>query len=219
MEDFDAIGEEVTKHGEELHEMIREEISRSSGESETVLATTKKVLFVVSLISLITGLLLGIFMSRSIARRVVRVMDHADRIAGGDLTGDIRVDSSDEIGRMLAAMKTMVEKLRGVVADVKTAADNVASGSQQLSAGAEQLSQGTTEQAASAEEASSSVEEMNATIRQNADNAQQTEKIALKSAGDGTESGRAVTEAVAAMKNIAEKITIIEEIARQTFWP
>jgi methyl-accepting chemotaxis protein len=78
------------------------------------------------------------------------------------------------------------------------------------------MSQGTTEQAASAEEASSSVEEMNATIKQNADNAQQTEKIALKSAADATESGKAVSQTVGAMKDIAGKISIIEEIARQT---
>jgi methyl-accepting chemotaxis protein len=78
------------------------------------------------------------------------------------------------------------------------------------------MSQGTTEQAASAEEASSSVEEMNATIRQNSDNAQMTEKIALKSALDAAESGKAVSEAVDAMKKIADKISIIEEIARQT---
>ncbi len=78
------------------------------------------------------------------------------------------------------------------------------------------MSQGATEQAASAEEASSAVEEMNATIKQNADNAQQTEKIALKSSADAIESGKAVTEAMAAMKDIASRISIIEEIARQT---
>jgi methyl-accepting chemotaxis protein len=78
------------------------------------------------------------------------------------------------------------------------------------------MSQGTTEQAASTEEASSSIEEMNATIRQNADNAMQTEKIAQKSANDAQESGAAVADAVTAMKQIAEKIGIIEEIARQT---
>src|SRR5512137_1737181 len=78
------------------------------------------------------------------------------------------------------------------------------------------MSQGTTEQAASTEEASSSIEEMNATIKQNADNSMQTEKIALKSASDAQESGRAVTDSVSAMKQIAQKIGIIEEIARQT---
>ena len=78
------------------------------------------------------------------------------------------------------------------------------------------MSQGSTEQAASAEEVSSSVEEMNATIRQNAENALQTEKIALSSATDAIESGKAVSEAVIAMKDIASRISIIEEISRQT---
>jgi methyl-accepting chemotaxis protein len=99
---------------------------------------------------------------------------------------------------------------------VKNAARNVASGSRQLSSGSEQMSQGTTEQAASAEEASSAIEEMHATIRQNADNSVATEKIARKSAGDALESGKAVSEAVKAMKDIAGKISVIEEIARQT---
>jgi len=138
----------------------------------------------------------------------------AQTIAAGDLTGSVTVLSEkDTLGKALAAM---LEKLRSVVIDVKDAADNVAAGSQQMSAGSEQMSQGATEQAASAEEASSSVEEMSATIRQNADNAQQTEKIALKSAADALESGKAVNEAVAAMKEIAGRISIIEEIARQT---
>jgi PAS domain S-box-containing protein len=138
----------------------------------------------------------------------------AEAIAGGDLKGSVNVLSDkDMLGKSLSAM---LEQLRTVVGDVKNAADNVASGSQQLSAGAEQMSQGSTEQAASSEEASSAVEEMNATIKQNADNAQQTEKIALKSSADAIESGKAVSEAVAAMKDIAGKISIIEEIARQT---
>jgi methyl-accepting chemotaxis protein len=153
---------------------------------------------------------------RSITRPLAEAVEVSNRLAAGDLTMNIDVKGKDETGQLLAAMQRMVVKLRGVVADVKNAAGNVASGSRQLSGGAEQMSQGTTEQAASAEEASSSVEEMNATIRQNADNAQQTEKIALKSSSDASESGKAVTEAVTAMKNIAEKTAIIEEIARQT---
>ncbi len=138
----------------------------------------------------------------------------SEAIAAGDLTGSVNVLSEkDSLGRSLAAM---LDKLRAVVADVKGASDNVAAGSQQLSASSEQMSQGATEQAASAEEASSSIEEMNATIRQNADNSQQTEKIAQKSAADAMESGKAVAEAMSAMKDIAARISIIEEIARQT---
>ena len=170
--------------------------------------------------SILGGLLLSIMAAfwiiKSITRPLSEGVSAMNSLANGDLRVTIEVESKDETGQLLAAMKSMMEKLRGVVADVKIASDNVASGSQQLSAGAEQMSQGTTEQAASAEEASSSIEEMNATIRQNADNAQQTEKIARQSASDAGESGKAVSETVGAMKEIAARISIIEEIARQT---
>ncbi len=140
----------------------------------------------------------------------------AEEIASGNLEVTIDHEGKDEIGQLAGALNSMVAKLKEVVTEVMAAIDNVASGSQQLSSGAEQLSQGATEQAANAEEASSSVEEIDATIRQNADNALQTEKIAQTSANDAIESGKAVSDAVIAMKTIAEKIGIIEEIARQT---
>jgi methyl-accepting chemotaxis protein len=110
----------------------------------------------------------------------------------------------------------MVARLRGVVGDALAAGDNVSSGSQELSASSEQLSQGATEQASAAEEASASMEEMAANIKQNADNAAQTEKIARQSSRDAEASGQAVTRAVGAMRTIAEKISIVQEIARQT---
>jgi methyl-accepting chemotaxis protein len=153
---------------------------------------------------------------RLISRPMKQAVSFVTSIAEGDLTQHIHVDRQDEFGQLSAAMKEMADRLKKVVLDVKGAADNVASGSGQISSGSQQMSQGTTEQAASAEEASSSVEEMNATIRQNADNASQTEKIALKSATDALESGKAVSDTVGAMKEIASKISIIEEIARQT---
>ena len=110
----------------------------------------------------------------------------------------------------------MLDKLKSVVNDALSATQNVASGSHQLSASAEQLSQGATEQASATEEASSSMEEMAANIKQNSDNASQTEKMARQSAQDAEVSGAAVTSAVKAMETIAEKITIVQEIARQT---
>ncbi len=177
---------------------------------------TNTMLFSLALTALILCVAITIIISRGITRPLEEAVSVSNQLAGGNLMMDVEVKSSDETGQLLAAMRNMVERLRAVVADVKGASGNVASGSQQLSAGSEQMSQGTTEQAASAEEASSSVEEMNATIKQNADNASQTEKIALKSAIDATESGKAVYETVGAMKEIAAKISIIEEIARQT---
>jgi methyl-accepting chemotaxis protein len=138
----------------------------------------------------------------------------ADQIANGDLTVTPKpLSDKDTLGMSLEAM---VERLRGVVADALAASDNVSSGSQQLSSGSEQLSQGATEQASSAEEASASMEEMAANIKQNADNAAQTEKIARQSAKDAEASGDAVNKAVGAMRTIAEKISIVQEIARQT---
>jgi methyl-accepting chemotaxis protein len=138
----------------------------------------------------------------------------ANAIAAGDLTIEVtRLSDKDMLG---SALEKMVGKLRSVVTDASTAADNVSSGSQQLSASSEQLSQGATEQASSAEEASASMEQMAANIKQNADNATQTEKIARQSSLDAQRSGEAVSNAVQAMQTIAEKITIVQEIARQT---
>jgi methyl-accepting chemotaxis protein len=138
----------------------------------------------------------------------------ADKIADGDLTVQIKpLSDKDTLG---LALLRMVEKLREVIGDATEAARNVAAGSQEMSATAEQLSQGATEQASSTEEASASMEEMAATIKQSADNSAQTEKIARQSAADAIASGDAVTNAVAAMQTIADKIMVVQEIARQT---
>ena len=138
----------------------------------------------------------------------------ADTIAGGDLTVEhTALSDQDKLGHALIAM---VERLRGVVGDATLAAQNVAAGSQELSSSSEQVSQGATEQAAAAEEASASMEQMAANIKQNADNAAQTEKIARQSAKDAEASGDAVGRAVSAMRTIAAKISIVQEIARQT---
>lgn len=156
-------------------------------------------------------------LSKSFNKMVLNIKDQAfaaDKLSEGDLTIKVNVKSEqDVLGRSLAKM---VEKISEVVENVVAASDNVAAGSQQMSSSSEQMSQGATEQAAAAEEASSSMEEMTANIKQNAENSQQTEKIALKSAEDAKEGGKAVEQTVTAMKEIAGKITIIEEIARQT---
>jgi len=139
---------------------------------------------------------------------------NAKQVAQGNLMVELKKRSDKD--ELLDSLAGMVEKLKEVVTEVQAAADNVATGAQEMSATAQQMSQGATEQAASAEEISSSMEEMASNIRQNTDNAMQTEKIAVKSASDAKDGGHAVTETVSAMKQIATKISIIEEIARQT---
>lgn len=167
-------------------------------------------------VGVLIGIVVAIFLTKGITGPVGQGVEFARKLAQGDLTAKLDVDQKDEVGILAQALRDMVAKLREIVGEVQSASDNVASGSEELSASAEQLSQGATEQAASVEEVSSSMEEMGSNIRQNADNATQTEKIALKAALDAEAGGKAVVQAVGAMKNIAEKISIVEEIARQT---
>jgi methyl-accepting chemotaxis protein len=157
----------------------------------------------------------------------------AQRLAQGDLMIDTRAGvglRGDELGVLAGSFNQTIDRLREVVGEVQSASGQVKGGSAELALASEQmskgidgitsssqqLSSGATEQAASAEEVSASVEEMSANIKQNADNAIQTEQIATKAAKDAQQGALAVRETVSAMRQIAEKIAIIEEIARQT---
>ena len=143
-----------------------------------------------------------------------RITVGAREIASGNLMVELKERSAkDELMKTYIAM---VRQLSSVVGDVKSAADNVAAGSQELSSGAENLSHGASSQAAAAEQASSRMEQMVSQIRRNADSARQTDMIAGKAAQEAAAGGKAVAETVVAMREIAGKITIVEEIARQT---
>jgi methyl-accepting chemotaxis protein len=206
------MAEEVDKlsdHNQERNKMRYEEAVKEY-------TSSRNLMFGLGGVALLIGIVTAIFLTRGIVTPLNEAVRVANSLAQGDLTISVESKSKDETGVMMAAMASMVDKLKHVVSDCMSAADNVAAGSQELSATAQQLSQGATEQAASAEEISSSMEEMTSSIRQNSDNSSQTEKIAIKSASDAREGGKAVTETVAAMKEIATKISIIEEIARQT---
>jgi methyl-accepting chemotaxis protein len=144
---------------------------------------------------------------------VVRVLEAA---AQGDLSERIDVAYGGEFGRLKDASNTTVEKLSSTIADVLEASNNLVAASEQLSSTAQSLSQGASEQAASVEETSASMEEMSASIAQNNENAKITGDIATRTAKDTLEGGRAVEETVSAMKQIAHKISIIDDIAYQT---
>jgi methyl-accepting chemotaxis protein len=141
---------------------------------------------------------------------------YIERISRGDIPDRVREEFKGDFGAVKRNLEDLLQNLSSFAVNVQSASEQVASGSQQLSSSSQQVSQGATEQASAAEEASSSMEEMAANIRQNADNALQTEKIAIKASEDANSCGDSVAETVKAMKEIAEKIAIIEEIARQT---
>jgi methyl-accepting chemotaxis protein len=161
-------------------------------------------------------LALGYFITRSITNPLNIAVKSANAMASGDLTQSVEVTSKDEIGTLMIAMKVMSEKLSNVINEIKASADNIASASEQVSATAQSISQATNEQAASVEETSASVEQMSASINQNTENSKVTDGIAGKAAKDANEGGAAVKDTVIAMKSIADKISIIDDIAYQT---
>ncbi|MCC2637158.1 MAG: hypothetical protein K0Q68_877 [Moraxellaceae bacterium] len=138
----------------------------------------------------------------------------AASLADGDLT--VRVAPHSERDLLGSALARMIEKLTQVMREVRAGANGLSAAAQQVAATSQNLSQGTSEQAASVEETSASLEEMSASITRNAENSREMEKMAVKGSRDAEDSGRSVQETVSAMKLIAQKTSIVEEIAYQT---
>ncbi|WP_241667291.1 methyl-accepting chemotaxis protein [Pseudodesulfovibrio senegalensis] len=157
-----------------------------------------------------------LYVERALVRPIRIIVRFMNLAAKGDYTQRVDIRRKDEIGTMVNALNAMAEKLVDVVQQVVDGSSKVAAGSEELSATSESLAQGATQQAASLEEVSSSMEEMASNISQNAKNAHDTEALADKTSISTEEGGAAVAQTVTAMKQIAEKISIIEEIARQT---
>lgn len=164
---------------------------------------------------LVAGLFAAVLI-RGISRSISDTLSVTERIAGGDLTVSIDIRSRDEMGLLQGALREMVARLQQVIGEIRSGASGLASASEQVSSTSQSLSQGTSEQAASVEETSASLEEMSASITRNAENSRETERMAIRGARDADESGRSVQETVTAMKLIAQKTGIVEEIAYQT---
>ena len=202
----------------DLEQIKKDNAIKAAEENKQLYASSVLILLLVIAGAMLAGILIGIYLSSSVRRTVggepAEIAAIAERVAAGDL--DVDDSRKDKATGILLALLSMTGKLREIVSIIQTAATQVASGSEQISNTAQQMSQGSAEQAAGAEEVSSSVEEMTATIKQNTDNSTATENIAKKAAVDGEDGGRIVVASVAAMKEIAGKIGVIEEIARQT---
>jgi methyl-accepting chemotaxis protein len=213
-EKLDALDDAMTA----LTKIKEDNAKTASDETTKIYHASRNLMLTLIAVGVLFGIAIGLFISKILIKQLGDeppvIAGIADRIARGDLT--VTFENKKVETGVYASMKVMAERLREVVGEVLTASNNVSVGSQQVSSTTEEMSQGATEQAASAEEVSSSMEQMVSNIRQNADNAQQTETIARKAAQDAQDGGKAVTETVGAMQEIANKISIIEEIARQT---
>jgi methyl-accepting chemotaxis protein len=204
----------------EVSEKLAEKHAAKMAEEGVVVdaaqGSVRNTMILILLLGVLVGVGVSAYITRSITGPIAIVVGVVEKMAAGDLRDTPVVDRTDETGRLLAAVKEMVEKLAGVIGEVRGGAEALTAASAQVSSTSQSLSQGTGEQAASVEETTSSLEEMSASITQNAENSRQTEQMANEGARNADESGKSVGETVVAMKSIAEKIGIIEEIAYQT---
>ncbi len=199
---------------------LRETVLKIVAEEETATnaayTSARNMMIGLFVASALVAAMLVIWIVAALSRGLNQSVTFAQAVAGGDLRNSPTLRGNDEMTDLLRAQGEMIVKLREVVGTVNSAARNVASGSTQMAATAEELTQGATQQAASTEESSAAVEQMAANIKQSSDNASLTETIATKSANDARVSGKAVADAVQAMQTIADRIMIVQEIARQT---
>ncbi len=174
----------------------------------------------ISIALLVVGLLLsmviGFMLIRGISRSLLAMQQFAESLAEGDLTVRIDLNQNDEIGIVAQSMAGMRDQLSGVVQQVRTNSDALGSASQEISATAQAISQSATEQASGVEQTTASIEELSASVKQNADNANVTNSMAITAAEEAANGGEAVKRTVEAMKAIAEKISLIEDIAYKT---
>jgi methyl-accepting chemotaxis protein len=211
----DAI-RQMTTVAEQLAERHQKDMQAQAGVISAAASQVRGIVLTILLVGVMAGIGVGFYITSSITAPIGEVVRLVERLAGGDMRELPVVDRTDETGRLQAAVRAMVERLAQVIGEVRTGAEALTAASTQVSATAQSLSQGTGEQAASVEETSSSLEEMGASISQNAENSRLTEQMASQGARNAEDGGKSVQETVVAMKAIAERISIIEEIAYQT---
>jgi methyl-accepting chemotaxis protein len=196
---------------------FQSKLMTEAGKEATASYKSARVLMIASsLIALTVTLLFALWITRSITRPLAHASAAAGALAGGDLTVDIEAQSKDETGVLMDAMHRLVTQLNQIIGEVKSASDALGNASGQVSATAQSLSQSSSEQAASVEETTASIEQMTASITQNTENAKVTDRMATTAAEQAQQGGAAVKETVEAMKSIAGKIGIIDDIAYQT---
>lgn len=185
----------------------------------TMLKASSLIMVIGLLFAIAFGAIVAVLLTRSITKGLVRGVAFAEQVASGDLTRDIETEFTnrgDEIGKLSRSLSNMVGTLRNIVENILNGSEGIASASQEMASTSQSMSQGASEQASAIEEVSSSMEEMVSNIQQNAENSLQTEKIAVNAVTEIRIGSEATNTAVTAMKNIADKIRIINDIAFQT---
>ncbi len=181
------------------------------------------VLVVLVILTVVLVLLVSFVTIRSIMGPLGKAVSLANRVAAGDLTVQIEVDSDDEFGKLLGALKTMDENLERMVADIRSGAESIRSSAEEVASGNASLSQRTEEQAATLEETASSMEQLTSAVRENTQSAHNANALAKDANQVAARGGAVVNTVVATMneiqgssKKIADIIGVIDGIAFQT---
>ncbi|MBI1390141.1 MAG: HAMP domain-containing protein [bacterium] len=166
------------------------------------------------------GVVLGLFLTWVIYRgisiplgRCLKVIDH---LAEGRLDQRVAIDQKDEMGRIAASLNQMIVNFTRLIRDIQKASDQIASSSEELAATSQNMSENTQLQAQRLQYTTAAIHQLNEAVTKNANNAESANEATLKASTEAEEGGRAVLETVEAMKNIAGKITIVDDIAEQT---
>jgi methyl-accepting chemotaxis protein len=185
--------------------------------------TASMVMLLVAAAAALGGALVAWRVSLSVTRPLHEAVQATDRIAQGDLSQPIVAHSTDEVGRLLAALRDMQASLAGVVGTVRSNADSVATASAQISQGNLDLSSRTEQQASSLQETAASMEQLGSAVSQNADNARQANQLAQGASAVAARGGDVVGQVVETMKGINDSsskivdiIGVIDGIAFQT---
>lgn len=196
---------------------------KSGEDAEQNYQSSRNMLSGIAIIAILLACGFAYWTTRSITQPLNQAVQIARTIADGDLTSNIQVESSDETGQLLQALKDMNNSLVRIVAQVRTGTDTIASASTQIAAGNLDLSSRTEEQASSLEETAASMEELTSTVKQNADNARQANQLAAEASDVAIKGGEVVSEVVSTMssinnssKKIVDIISVIDGIAFQT---
>uniref|UniRef100_UPI0038CF964E methyl-accepting chemotaxis protein n=1 Tax=Aeromonas hydrophila TaxID=644 RepID=UPI0038CF964E len=193
--------------------------SQSMDESQAIYQDNLQILIAIASAAFLICLILALLVTRSILRQLggdpSYTVQVVARVAEGDLSTPVLL-KADDTSSLLYAIKSMAHRLSDTLNEVGAMSEAIGSASEQVAATANALSQTSSELASSVEQTSASVEEMTATVSQNADNAKVTENISTRAASSATDSGKAVGEMVHAMKEIASRITVINDIANKT---
>jgi methyl-accepting chemotaxis protein len=195
----------------------------SNASAQATIRSMISTVFAVSVALTVAAVALGWRLSQSLSRPVTSLSAASSRLAQGILDVDLEglggnggAPTRDEVGVMSASFAGLIQKLVSVLQGVRGGADEVRTAAGQVAVSSQSLSQGTTEQAATIEETTTTLSAMSALIAQNAQSNAVMEQMAVKGARDAEESAETVREAARAMKMIAQRITVVEEIAHQT---